>query len=508
MESRRVDIIMKADKGFKALTPYMERYMAMQAARNLIDWDNSTAAPEEASEYTARVLGILSQEQNRAICSPKVKEILDTLDEAELTDTERAIVGRLKKEYRRASLIPPAEQREYTELTNESFMMWQKAKQQQDFSLFAPYLKKIIAYKKKFAGYLRRNQETLYDVLLEEYEESFPVRELERFFEKLKAELIPFLKKIQQADEIDSSFLYQEYDIEKQKQLNHWIAGYLGFNFQRGFIAESEHPFTTGWHNHDVRITTHYYKNNLSSAILSTIHETGHALYEQGIDDSLTQTMVGEGASCAMHESQSRFYENVLGRSKAFWEPLYPKFLEAFPEQLSEVTLEAFVRALNKVRADFIRTEADELTYCLHIIIRYEIEKQMIEEDVPVERLPELWKQKYEEYLGIFPENDSEGILQDVHWSMGDIGYFPSYALGNAFAAQIYAAMKRELPVERLLREGNISEITAYLRKGIHRYGASREPREMLKALTGEEFNPDYYIRYLKEKFGKIYGIE
>ena len=240
---------------------------------------------------------------------------------------------------------------------------------------------------------------------------------------------------------------------------------------------------------------------------MSTIHEGGHALYEQGIRDEFTQTLVGDGASCAMHESQSRFYENVLGRSEAFWEPLYPKLQDTFPKQLGQVSLGQFVRALNKVKADFIRTEADELTYCLHIMVRYELEKQMIEEDVPVDKLPGLWNQKYQEYLGITPNNDKEGILQDVHWSMGDIGYYPSYALGNAFAAQIYHTMKKELPVEELLRKGKIAEITAYLREHIHQYGASKEPREMLKALTGEEFNPDYYIQYLKEKFEQVYQL-
>ena len=362
-------------------------------------------------------------------------------------------------------------------------------------------------YKKKFAGYSKKEGGSLYNVLLDGYEESFHVEELDRFFSKLKEEIIPLLKKVEQAEEINDSFFYQEYDIEKQKEFNVFLAEYMGFNFKRGVIAESEHPFTTSWHNHDVRITTHYYKDNLSSAILSTIHEGGHALYEQGIRDEFTQTLVGDGASCAMHESQSRFYENVLGRSEAFWEPLYPKLQDTFPKQLGQVSLGQFVRALNKVKADFIRTEADELTYCLHIMVRYELEKQMIEEDVPVDKLPGLWNQKYQEYLGITPNNDKEGILQDVHWSMGDIGYFPSYALGNAFAAQIYHTMKKELPVEELLRKGKIAEITAYLREHIHQYGASKEPREMLKALTGEEFNPDYYIQYLKEKFEQVYQL-
>ncbi len=492
---------------FQDLIPYLEKNMAFHTAINIIDWDANTLAPEESSEYTAKAMGILSQEQFTSLINPKVKEIMEELKEEELSQTEKAILRRLKKEYQKSEAVPANEMREFTELAARATNVWQKAKKEQNFSLYAPYLEKIVEYKKKFAGYSKKEGGSLYNVLLDGYEESFHVEELDRFFSKLKEEIIPLLKKVEQAEEIDDSFFYQEYDIEKQKEFNVFLAEYMGFNFKRGVIAESEHPFTTSWHNHDVRITTHYYKDNLSSAILSTIHEGGHALYEQGIRDEFTQTLVGDGASCAMHESQSRFYENVLGRSEAFWEPLYPKLQDTFPKQLGQVSLGQFVRALNKVKADFIRTEADELTYCLHIMVRYELEKQMIEEDVPVDKLPGLWNQKYQEYLGITPNNDKEGILQDVHWSMGDIGYFPSYALGNAFAAQIYHTMKKELPVEELLRKGKIAEITAYLREHIHQYGASKEPREMLKALTGEEFNPDYYIQYLKEKFEQVYQL-
>lgn len=492
---------------FQDLIPYLEKNMAFHTAINIIDWDANTLAPEESSEYTAKAMGILSQEQFTSLINPKVKEIMEGLKEEELSQTEKAILRRLKKEYQKSEAVPANEMREFTELAARATNVWQKAKKEQNFSLYAPYLEKIVEYKKKFAGYSKKEGGSLYNVLLDGYEEPFHVEELDRFFSKLKEEIIPLLKKVEQAEEINDSFFYQEYDIEKQKEFNVFLAEYMGFNFKRGVIAESEHPFTTSWHNHDVRITTHYYKDNLSSAILSTIHEGGHALYEQGIRDEFTQTLVGDGASCAMHESQSRFYENVLGRSEAFWEPLYPKLQDTFPKQLGQVSLGQFVRALNKVKADFIRTEADELTYCLHIMVRYELEKQMIEEDVPVDKLPGLWNQKYQEYLGITPNNDKEGILQDVHWSMGDIGYFPSYALGNAFAAQIYHTMKKELPVEELLRKGKIAEITAYLREHIHQYGASKEPREMLKALTGEEFNPDYYIQYLKEKFEQVYQL-
>lgn len=507
IKDERKNNMEKKNASFDALVPYLDKYMAYQTAVNIMDWDANTLAPEEASEYTAKALGILSQERFRSLINPEVKALVQQLDGEELSVKERGILRHLKKEFEKSESIPAEEMREFTELSSRSTAVWQKAKREKDFSVFAPYLEKVIAYKKKFAGYARKDGEKLYDILLDSYEESFHMEELDRFFDKLKKEIVPLLKKIQQAEEPEDAFLYLDYDIEKQKEFNRYVAEYMGFDFNRGVMAESEHPFTTSWHNHDVRITTHYYKNNMPSAILSTIHEGGHALYEQGIPDDLTQTLAGEGASCAMHESQSRFYENIIGRSEAFWIPLYPKLTELFPEQLSGVSLEQFVRALNKVKAGLIRTESDELTYCLHIIVRYELERQMIEEDIPTGELPKLWKQKYQEYLGIEPEDDGVGILQDVHWSNGDIGYFPSYALGNAFSAQIYHTMKRELPVEELLRKGQISKITDWLREHIHRYGSSLEAREILKAATGEEFNPDYYIRYLKEKFEQVYGL-
>ncbi|MFQ9511296.1 MAG: carboxypeptidase M32, partial [Lachnospiraceae bacterium] len=285
------------------------------------------------------------------------------------------------------------------------------------------------------------------------------------------------------------------------------LASYIGFDFKKGVIAESAHPFTTNLHNEDVRITTHYFEDNLESAIFSTIHESGHALYEMGVANELSQTPVGGGASCGMHESQSRFFENIIGRSKAFWEPIYGKLVDTFPENLANVDLDHFVKAINKVQPDYIRTEADELTYCLHIMIRYEIEKKIFEEDYPVEDLPKLWQQLYEEYLGLEPMDDAKGILQDIHWAQGSFGYFPSYALGNAFASQIYHQMSKELKVDDLLRDGKVCVIVEYLRENIHKYGASRKARRLLKDLTGEEFNPKYYIEYLKDKFTKIYEL-
>ena len=343
--------------------------------------------------------------------------------------------------------------------------------------------------------------------MLDDYENGFSMENLDRFFSILKKELVPFLKKVmEEGKKIDDSFLTGSYPEEKQEELGRFLAEYVGFDFDRGVMAVSAHPFTTNLHNKDVRITTHY-TDSVDSSLFSVIHEAGHAIYELGIRDDLTLTPVGQGASMGMHESQSRFFENIIGRSRSFWEPVYARVQEMFPEQLGKADLDQFVEAVNKVTPGLIRTEADELSYSLHVLIRYEIEKMLIEEDLDVEKLPEIWADKYEEYLGVRPENPAEGVLQDIHWSQGSFGYFPSYALGSAFGAQLYYHMKEIMDFDGLLKEGKVDVIRDYLREHIHQYGKLKDSRRILKDVTGEDFNPEYYVRYLKEKYSGIYGL-
>ena len=297
--------------------------------------------------------------------------------------------------------IPPQEYQEYSVLSAQAGSIWAEAKQKSDYALFAPCLEKMIDYNRRFAGYRAKEGQKLYDVLLDDYEEGMDMEKLDAFFGKVKAEIVPLLKKITQKGALtDKSFMNQQYDIAKQKEFNHFLAEYIGFDFNRGVTADSEHPFTTELHNHDVRFTNHYYEHNLENAIFSTVHEGGHGIYEQGISDEISETPLGSGASMGMHESQSRFYENIIGRSKAFWEPIYGKLVETFQEQLSDIPLDQFVQAVNHVEPSLIRTEADELTYCLHIMIRYELEKMIFEGKAEVADLPELWNKLYEEYLG------------------------------------------------------------------------------------------------------------
>mgnify|MGYP003891059307 FL=1 len=279
------------------------------------------------------------------------------------------------------------------------------------------------------------------------------------------------------------------------------------FNFDRkkGLLKESVHPFTWNTHPSDVRLTTRYLEDMVFSSIFASIHELGHATYEQQIDDKWDDTTLNGGASMGIHESQSRFYENIIGRSREFWDVHYPKFKETFPEQLKNVELDEFLLSVNNVEASLIRVEADELTYSLHIMIRYEIERMLFSNEISVDDLPKVWNQKMEEYLGITPETDADGVLQDVHWSAGLIGYFPTYALGTAYSAQFYYSMIKEIDVTKCIQDNNIKAINEWLKEKIHQFGGSKNPKELLLEVTNEEFNPKYYIRYLKEKYTKLY---
>ncbi len=494
---------------YDLLMQHVERMRSLQAAMILFEWDTDTEAPEEASKFTAPLMGCLSSMFREENVNSEVKELLGELkDDTSLSEEEAAVVRILNKSLARMESIPADEYRKYAELTASSTTIWARAKQNNDYASFAPVLQQIIDYNRKFAGYTRKEGMSLYDALLDNYEEGFTEPVLDEFFAQMKEAIVPLLRKVSEKnDTIDTSVLSQKYDVATQKEFCHYLAGYLGFDFKRGVIAESAHPFTTELHNHDVRITDHYYENMGTSSIFSVIHETGHALYEQDIDDAITLTPAGRGASMGLHESQSRLMENMIGRSRAFWVPVYPKLQEYFPEQLKDVSLDDFIKMINKAQGSLIRTEADELTYCLHVMIRYEIEKDLIDGDLRVEDVPEVWNQKYEEYLGVRPQNDTEGVLQDIHWSQGSIGYFPSYALGSAMAAQFYHAMEQDIDIEKCLTEGNLAPIHEWLKEKIHHYGSVKKTRDILKDVTGEDFNPKYYIDYLTEKYTKLYDL-
>ena len=411
----------------------------------------------------------------------------------------------LRRSCRQLTRIPAEEYMAYSELTNRASDVWHKAKEENDFASFCPILQELVEYNRKFAGYYDA-EKAPYDALLNEYERGMDTQQLDVFFDTLRKGLVPLIRAIGEKPQIDDSFLHLEYPVEQQKAFADYLMEVMGLDRGHCGLGETEHPFTLEFNNKDVRITTNYDLHNVASSMYSVLHEGGHALYELGIRDDLQYTCLTGGVSMGVHESQSRFYENLIGRSRAFIGAIYPKVQEFFPAQLGNVTAEQFYRAVNKVEPSLIRTESDELTYCLHVMVRYEIEKQLIAGTLTAKEVPAVWAELYKEYLGVEVPNDREGCLQDSHWSGGSFGYFPSYALGNAYGAQMLHNMEQEFDVYGGVAHGDLSAVTGWLREKVHQYGHLLEPAEVVRNACGT-FDAHYYLDYLTKKYTELYNL-
>ena len=488
------------EEQWKELQGYLDKAASYQAALALFGWDAETLAPPESHELTARVVGVLAEEYFALMTGERVRELAASIDGEALGTKERAILRRLRRELDSLEKLPQKEYGAYQELLARSPSEWKKAKEKNDFASFLPVLDEVISTARRFASLRAKEGQAPYDVVLDDYEEGFGMAQLDPFFAQVRERVVPLLRRRVEKGIVPAK--KHACPEDKQREFSRWLAGYVGFDFSRGVIGETEHPFTTNLHNHDVRITTHYYENDAASAIFSTIHETGHAIYEQQIADAHTLTMIGGGTSMGMHESQSRFFENNLGRSRAFWSAIYEKLQRMLPEAYADVPLDQFLSEINAVEPSLIRTEADELTYPLHILVRYELEKDLFAGKLETKDLPAAWNAKYRELLGVEPQTDSEGVLQDTHWASGLLGYFPSYAVGSAIAAQIEAYLRRTMDLDGALRSGSLGSIREFLREHIHQYGGERTTQELLTAMTGEGFEPRYYFDYLEQKYG------
>ncbi len=481
---------------------------AYSHAMGVMSLDAATAAPLGSAEGRGKTMAVLSSVVYELAASADTRELVEYLSAHmdELDPTHRRQAEIRKKGCEQLVRIPQEEYVAYNVLLNEAEGIWRVAKQNNDFAAFAPTLAEIVAYNRKFAGYY--DPEKLpYDALLNEFEEGLTMATLDDFFQKLREVIVPLVHAISEKEQPDTSFLERSYPIEGQKQFARYLMDTIGLDPNLCTIAESEHPFTCGFNNHDVRITTHYHEFNPTFAMFSTIHEGGHALYELGVEDAYNGTCLTGGASMGIHESQSRFYENIIGRSREFIELIFPKMQQVFPEQLSGVTAYDLYRAVNKAQPSLVRTESDELTYAMHIMIRYELEKQLIAGTLEVKDVPAEWNRLYQEYLGIEVPNDTLGCLQDSHWSGGMIGYFPSYALGSAYGAQMKHMMEAELgPISQHIARGDIARLTAWLREHIHRFGNFKKPAEIFEEACGK-FNAKYFAEYLTEKYSKLYEL-
>lgn len=492
-----------------ALRQLQQTQAAYNHVMGVLYLDATTVAPKDSWEGRGKTMEILSKVMYDLTANPENGELFSYLLEhsGELDAKTRRELEVLKKSYDQMFKIPAEEYVAYSVLLNDAEVAWGKAKREDDFSAFQPYLEKIVDYNRKFAGYYNPDMKP-YDALLNEYEEGMNMETLDAFFAQLRQTIVPLLNRIQQAQNIDNSFLNQKYPVDAQKKLSDYLMEMLGMNRDHSTIAESEHPYTTNFNNKDVRITTHYHEENLTFSMYSVIHEGGHALYELGAEDCYNYSALSGGVSMGIHESQSRFYENIIGRSEPFVRAVFPKIKELFPEQLKEVDAAMFYRAVNKAEPSLIRTEADELTYSLHIMVRYEIEKQMIAGTLAIQDVPAEWNRLYKEYLGIDVPNDRVGCLQDMHWSGGSIGYFPSYALGSAYGPQMLKKMEVDLgDIWTDVGNGDLSKVTGWLREHIHRHASFVKPGELFEQVCGK-FDAKYYTDYLTEKYSKLYHLQ
>lgn len=497
------------------LIDLQEKLSAYFHAVSAIHYDGDTAAPKGTAANRAHTLSILSGEIYNLTTSDETVRLLEFLDGCikgeyadEADDRLKRMVYLMLKDIREMQKIPMDEYMEYQKLTVEAGDVWHKAKENSDFDLFCPYLEKIFAAKIRFAGYCAPDSDP-YDYWLDQFEPGLNRQICDSFFETVKARLVPLIKKISKAEQTDDSFIWGDFDEKKQEELSYFLMDLIGLDFDHVGLSTTEHPFTTSLGSHfDERITTNYHRENYTYSMFSVIHEGGHALYDTGSADDLAYTVLDGGVSMGIHESQSRFYENIIGRSRGFCAAVLPKLKELFPETMKDVSAEDLYRAVNRTEPTLIRTEADEVTYCLHVMVRYELEKQIMAGDIKVRDLPEHWNRMYKEYLGTDVPDDRRGVLQDSHWSSGLIGYFPSYALGNAYGAQFFKKMKETVDVEKCLAEGDLGPVNEWNRSHIWQYGKCYEPSKILDMALGEEFDPGVYLDYLEEKYSDIYGLE
>ena len=396
---------------------------------------------------------------------------------------------------------------EFARVTTIAQGVWEEAKHKNDFKLFQPHLEKIVELRKEYAEFFKP-YDHVYDPLLDDFEPGLKTKEVKEIFGKLRPQQVELLKAIAAKPEIDDSFLHIPYEEQGQWDFGVDVVTRFGYDWNRGRQDKSVHPFTTSFGIDDVRITTRFDPERAASALFSTMHEGGHAMYEQGVSASLRRTPLTTGASMAVHESQSRMWENLVGRSKAFWKFFYPRLVAIFPQQLKNVSLDNFYRGINKVEPSLIRVEADEATYNLHVMLRLELEIALLEGTVKVKDLPQAWNARMKEYLGVVPTTDTLGVLQDVHWSGGMLGYFPTYALGNLVSVQLWEKINQDIPdLEDQIEHGKFDALLGWLRKNIHQHGAKFEPQVLVKKVTGSTITPEPYMRYLTKKYTEIYHL-
>lgn len=504
------------EKALKQLREIDKEIVLLAHTAALLGWDQETYMPAKALYERSEQIALLQGMVHERITNPQCAELLAELGatpenpsgNAGLSELERAFIRETFRRHTRAAKIPQSLVVEMAKTTSVAQGVWIQARKASDFKLFQPHLEKIITLLKQIADCLGYT-DSAYDPLLDEYEPWMTCREVEEVFSRLKEPLVQLVQQIVASKQrIDDTVLTHRFSADKQAEFNLFVLKAMNFEFERGRLDVSAHPFTTTLGMDDVRLTTRYNEKYFPTSLFGTIHESGHGLYELGFAEEIKGTLLGNAASLGIHESQSRLWENMVGRSLSFWKGFFPQLKRFFPEALNNVEYGQFYRAINCVKPSLVRVEADEVTYNLHIILRFELEKKLISGELVVEDLPQAWKQESKNLLGIEPENHAQGCLQDIHWSMGAFGYFPTYTLGNLYAAQFYDTLCREQPgLERELAQGNLKPVRRWLEENIHCHGAVYPAGELCQRVTGEQLNPRFFIEYLQKKYGALYDF-
>lgn len=477
-------------------------------AAGVLQWDQETYMPAKGAALRAQQLATLAGLAHEHFTDEKLGRLLDELiKDTSLSEKEQKNIQQSHKDYYKQKKYSTEFVEEMSRTVSETFQAWHQAKSNNDFKSYYPFLDKLLTLKKKECELLGYEQHP-YDAMLDQYEPGAKSADLKILFNDVKANLVEFVKQIAQKPQNPDAFMFAEYDEQKQWDFSLYLLKQMGYDFEAGRQDKSSHPFTTHFNAHDVRVTTRVNKNDLNEIIWSTIHEGGHALYEQGLPISEYGLPSGEYISLGIHESQSRLWENNVGRSLAYWEYNFPKLKEVFPQNLGDKTALDFYKAMNIVKPSFIRTSADELTYHFHILIRFEIEMALFEGNLAVNDLPDFWNAKYKEYLGIDVPNETKGVLQDVHWSHGSFGYFPTYSLGSFYAAQfMHTASQQISNLEAKIKSGDLMPLLEWLRTNVHQYGKQYMADELCQKISGEKLNFNYFMTYAKKKYSFIYNL-
>ena len=480
-------------------------------ATAVLGWDQQVNMPPEGGAARGQQLATLGKIAQEKFISDEVGRLIEDLKKefagADPASDEAAMLRVVSRDYDKAIRVPPEFVAEQAVASSKAFEAWVEAKGKSDFSIFLPHLEKNLELVKKYISFFPPADHP-YDTLLDDYEPGMKTADVKQIFDGLRPKQVKLLKAIASVKQVRDDFLHKKYSEKKIIDFGVDVITRYGYDWSRGRQDKAPHPFQTTFSLGDVRITTRFEPDNPTASLFSTLHESGHAMYEQGVNPAYERTALMGGTSLAVHESQSRMWENLVGRSLPFWEHFFPIFKKAFPSQLDGVGLKAFYKAINKVEPTFIRVNADEATYNMHIMLRLELEIAMVEGRVDLKDLPELWNTKMREYLGITPPNDAKGVLQDVHWSYGAIGYFSTYALGNLVSAQLWEKINKDIKnLDDQIRKGDFSELLGWLREKIHRHGQKFEPQDLVKKVTGSRITPEPYVRYLTKKYSEIYGL-